>query len=220
MKYSKPQASAEDIQDLINKALFGTEHIGKLYACVMVTISLICAMFIPHDGFFATSQSVGMSNYHRWLYDVFVITSCVMGCMVYLRLQHKKQDLKFRRLWFSATKLIAEARFREYQYAQSQHKSTIMYSSKIIFYMVMLVMSVGVVAMYIWMTPYTGTYKSTFWILSWWPINAVIIWTFYCCQIYLFLRLYSTEDMHKHFQRMQAKAKRQEQKSLIQQEEA
>ena len=218
MNYSNQKLLADELPALVNKALYGTVHIGKLYAFVMVTISLIGAMFIPHEGFFATSQSAGMTNYHRWLYDVFVITSCLTALLLYLRLKYKKQDPNFRRLWYGLSKDMAEARFREYQYAQSQHKSTFIYSSKILFYVGMLGMSFGVIAMYIWMTPFAGTYKSSFWILAWWPINALIIWALYCCQNYLFLRLYATEDMHKHFLKLILEAQRQAKKNMLQQE--
>lgn len=216
MKYSNQQALAEEIQASVNKALFGTVHFGKLYASLMVMMSLIVAMFIPHEGLFATSQSTGMTNYHRWLYDVYVISSCITGVVIFLRLQHKKHDVKFRRLWHCATKISAEERFREYQYAQSQSKVTILYSSKILFYAVLLGFTVGVIAMYVWMTPFAGTYKSSFWILAWWPINALIIWALYCCQSYLFLRLFSTEDMHKHFLKLKREAQRQAKKSMLQ----
>ncbi|MDO5542363.1 MAG: hypothetical protein Q4F77_03545 [Acinetobacter sp.] len=213
MQDSKAKPTIEDIKAAIYMDLFGTEYIAQFYALSMVMVSILCAIFIPHSGFFPTSQSEGMTNYHRWMYDQYVIVSCIMGLILYIRLRYKKKDLKFRRLWNKYVSLYTEERFRNYQYAKEHGETTILYTSKIIFYCIILLLIVGLIATYIWMTPFTGTYKSAFWILAWWPVNAFIIMGLYYAQISIFLLFFTIEDTHKYFKKLQNRAKRQSQLS-------
>jgi NADH:ubiquinone oxidoreductase subunit 5 (subunit L)/multisubunit Na+/H+ antiporter MnhA subunit len=55
------------------RAVFGTAYIAHAVAIFMLAVSLILAVFVPHDGLFATASSAGMSNYHRWLYNAALI---------------------------------------------------------------------------------------------------------------------------------------------------
>ena len=64
--------------------LFGTVYIDQYFAVFMVGLSIVIAVLIPdYEGLFLTSQSRGMTNYHRWLYDIFVLVSSLMGFVLY-----------------------------------------------------------------------------------------------------------------------------------------
>ena len=85
--------SKHALKDLF-RVLFGTKYIDQYFAMLMVGLSIALATLIPHHGLFATSQSPGMTNYHRWLYDIFVVVSSLIGFVLYFWLKRQKVILR------------------------------------------------------------------------------------------------------------------------------
>ena len=54
-----------DAQSKLYISIFTTKYVAVYFALTMVTVSILLGFFIPYIGLFITSQSQGMSNYHR-----------------------------------------------------------------------------------------------------------------------------------------------------------
>lgn len=59
-----------------------------------------------------------MSNYHRWLYDQFVIVSGVIVLVVYFRVQQQVSDPDFRQAWRDY--IDTNAKFKFFRYVKAQ----------------------------------------------------------------------------------------------------
>lgn len=70
------------------------------------------------------------------------------------------------------------------------------------------VVLIGSVAMYIWVTPFSSSRGSSFWILTWWPVNAVIIGFLYDMQFPLLLRLLSIKQIYQQYKILKQRSKR------------
>ncbi len=121
---NKQQAKiAQKAQRDLYQALFGTPYIAEYLAVVLVLTSVVLAIFIPYEGWFPTSRSEGMTNYHRWLYDQFVIISCMMGLVLYYILQRQKQYVVVRQQWRSYFRHKLSSKYIEFRRQYSKVKN-------------------------------------------------------------------------------------------------
>lgn len=190
-QHAKPvHASTKKLID----ALFGFQYSAEIIAVILVFLSILLATFFIHDGLFPTAQHTKMSNYHRWLYDQFVIVSGVIVLAVYFRLKHKMSEAQFRQCWRSY--IQANAKFKLYRYLKAQEKGKLPFlHSKTSEYIVILCFILGFIAFYAYLTPSESTRRGDFMILTWWPINAVIIGVCYYGQIWFAIRLMSVSEI-------------------------
>ena len=91
--------AAQRAQKDLYQVLFGTRFIAEYIAIVFVLFSIFLAVFIPYQGLFWTSQSEGMTNFHRWLYDLFVLISMGMGIILYFLVRRKMIQPAVRQQW-------------------------------------------------------------------------------------------------------------------------
>ncbi len=209
-------------QDDVLAALAGSMHLVRFFSVYLTACSILLAVFIPHDGFFPTSQSAGMTNFHRWMYDQYVICSCVIGFLFYVQLKRKIASPAFRRKLNAYIKAYAHYNVALSQTMQAQEgelpwqqRMAQLLTAKIldhqlVQYLSFVLVICGPIAMYIWMTPFASTYKSSFWILAWWPVNALIILWFYSIQPMLLLRLFANQEIYRRYQYLQRKAAREQ----------
>ena len=172
---NKQQAKiAQKAQRDLYQALFGTPYIAEYLAVVLVLTSIILAIFIPHEGWFPTSRSEGMTNYHRWLYDQFVIISCMMGLVLYYILQRQKQYVVVRQQWRSYIQAQAIFKIHRIQKAIQQGKKPLIQSRgaeiAVILFMLMIF-----ILMYSVLVPNPSARRGQFFFFIWWPINAGFI---------------------------------------------
>ncbi|WP_353384593.1 hypothetical protein [Acinetobacter schindleri] len=88
-----------ETQQALYRALFGSVNFPRNLSIFLVGMSLFMATLVLHEGWFPTSQSRGMSNYHRWLYDVYVMVSLFIVPLIYLRFRQLEGSVAFRRKW-------------------------------------------------------------------------------------------------------------------------
>lgn len=217
-------------QQELYRALFGSVNFPRNLSIFLVGVSLFIATLVLHEGWFPTSQSRGMTNYHRWLYDVYVMVSVFIVPLIYLRFRQLKGSVAFRRKWNSYIRAYAQYQFKlkhvvesvdidvvesvdidnDWSGQQKMTNSFLRYFLKHPWfqYLVIGVVIYGCIAMYVWVTPFTSSRGSSFWILAWWPINALIIGVLYYSQFPLFIRLLSIAEVHRQYQILQLKAVR------------
>ena len=82
--------------------------IAHIIAVALVAVSLILAVFISYDGLFTTAASEGMTNYHRWLYDVFVFVGIDMGPVLYILMRLQLRERGGRQAWREYTRAHAQ----------------------------------------------------------------------------------------------------------------
>ena len=200
---NKQQAKiAQKAQRDLYHALFGTPYIAEYLAVVLVLTSVILAIFIPHEGWFPTSRSEGMTNYHRWLYDQFVIISCMMGLVLYYILQRQKQYVVVRQQWRSYIQAEAIFKIHRIQKAIQQGKKPLIQSRgaeiAVILFMLMIF-----ILMYSVLVPNPSARRGQFFIQTWWPINAGVIGLLYYINFWLYLRLFAVNDIEKQYTLLQ-----------------
>ena len=88
--------------------LFGSVSFPRYLSIVLVVISILMATCVVHEGWFPTSQSQGMTNFHRWLYDVYVILSLLLIPFIYIRFIQLKTRRSFRRKWNAYIRAYAQ----------------------------------------------------------------------------------------------------------------
>lgn len=202
---NKQQAKiAQKAQRDLYHALFGTPYIAEYLAVVLVLTSVILAIFIPHEGWFPTSRSEGMTNYHRWLYDQFVIISCMMGLVLYYILQRQKQYVVVRQQWRSYIQAQAIFKTHRIQKAIQQGKKPLIQSRgaeiAVILFMLMIF-----ILMYSVLVPNPSARRGQFFIQTWWPINAGFIGLLYYINFWLYLRLFAVNDVEKQYTLLQGR---------------
>ena len=202
---NKQQAKiAQKAQRDLYQALFGTPYIAEYLAVVLVLTSIILAIFIPHEGWFPTSRSEGMTNYHRWLYDQFVIISCMMGLVLYYILQRQKQYVVVRQQWRSYIQAQAIFKIHRIQKAIQQGKKPLIQSRgaeiAVILFMLMIF-----ILMYSVLVPNPSARRGQFFIQTWWPINAGFIGLSYYINFWLYLRLFAVNDVEKQYTLLQGR---------------
>ena len=202
---NKQQAKiAQKAQRDLYQALFGTPYIAEYLAVVLVLTSIILAIFIPHEGWFPTSRSEGMTNYHRWLYDQFVIISCMMGLVLYYILQRQKQYVVVRQQWRSYIQAQAIFKTHRIQKAIQQGKKPLIQSRgaeiAVILFMLMIF-----ILMYSVLVPNPSARRGQFFIQTWWPINAGFIGLLYYINFWLYLRLFAVNDVEKQYTLLQGR---------------
>lgn len=209
-------------QQELYRALFGSVSFPRNLSIFLVGISLFMATLVLHEGWFPTSQSRGMTNYHRWLYDVYVMVSVFIVPLIYLRFRQLKGSVAFRRKWNSYIRAYAQYQFKLKHVVESvdidndwsgQQKMTNSFLRHFLKhpwfqYLVIGVVIYGCIAMYVWVTPFTSSRGSSFWVLAWWPINALIIGVLYYSQFSLFIRLLSIAEVHRQYKILQLKTVR------------
>lgn len=179
-------------------ALFGFQHSAELIAMSLVLLSILLATFVTHDGWFPTAQHTKMSNYHRWLYDQFVVVSGVIVLGLYFGVRHKMSDPHFRQCWRSY--IQENAKFKLYRYLKAQEKGKLpTLHSQTAEYILILCCILGVMAFYTYLTPSDNAHKGNFLILAWWPINAVVIGIFYYAQIWFAIRLMAIREISTQY---------------------
>src|SRR5690606_360853 len=99
-------------QQELYRALFGSVNFPRNLSIFLVGVSLFIATLVLHEGWFPTSQSRGMTNYHRWLYDVYVMVSVFIVPLIYLRFRQLKGSVAFRRKWNSYIRAYAQYQFK------------------------------------------------------------------------------------------------------------
>ena len=200
---NKQQAKiAQKAQRGLYHAIFGTPYIAEYLAVFLVLTSVILAIFIPHEGWFPTSRSEGMTNYHRWLYDQFVIISCMMGLVLYYILQRQKQYVVVRQQWRSYIQAQAIFKIHRIQKAIQQGKKPLIQSRgaeiAVILFMLMIF-----ILMYSVLVPNPSARRGQFFIQTWWPINAGFIGLLYYINFWLYLRLFAVNDVEKQYTLLQ-----------------
>lgn len=108
-----------------------------------------------------TSQSQGMTNYYRWLYDVFVIVNTFLGFVIFYMLKRQKYNNEFRQKWRAY--ITASAKFKLYRYekAQEKGKKPLMHTH-LGEYFFILMLIVGFIVMFSLMTPSETSRRSFF----------------------------------------------------------
>ncbi|WP_333831539.1 hypothetical protein [Acinetobacter schindleri] len=209
-----------ETQQALYRALFDSVNFPRNLSIFLVGISLFMATLVLHEGWFPTSQSQGMSNYHRWLYDVYVTVSIFIVPLIYLRFKQLEGSVAFRRKWNAYIRAYAQYQFKLKQVVESvdndrsgQQKLSDSMTRHFLKhpwfqYLMIGVVIYGCIAMYIWVTPFTSSRGSSFWILAWWPINAVIIGMLYYIQFPLMLRWLSIAKIQEQYGILQLKAVR------------
>lgn len=178
--------------------LFGFEHSAEVIAALLVLLSIVLATLFTHEGWFPTSQSLGMSNYHRWLYDQFVVVSGVLVLVVYLRVKQQGRNLDFRQAWRGY--IDANAQFKLYRYIKAQQKNKLpLLHSAVGEYLCVLFCFVGFVCFYSLLTPSDHAHRGNFLLLGWWPINALIIGICYYAQIWFAIRLMAVGEISTRY---------------------
>lgn len=182
------------------KSLFGTAYIHQYFGLVMVLLSIIFALILPYEGLFMTSQSQGMTNYHRWLYDLFVIVNTFLGFVIFYVLKRQKYNIEFNQKW--RTYITASAKFKLYRYqkAQEKGKKPLMHT-RFGEYFFLLMLIIGFIAMFSLMTP-SETSRRSFILLTWWPFNASIIGVIYTVYFILYIRLFAIAEITDQYQLM------------------
>ena len=179
-------------------ALFGFRHSAEVIAVLLVLMSILLATLFTHDGLFPTSQSLNMSNYHRWLYDQFVLLSGVIPLIVYFRVRQQEANPHFRRAWRDY--IDANAKFKLYRYLKAQEKDKLpLLHSAFGEYICVLCFCLGFVCFYSMLTPADQARKGNFLLLGWWPINALIIGICYYGQIWFAVRLMAVRQISKRY---------------------
>lgn len=182
-------------------ALFGFQHSAETIAALLVLLSILLATFFNHDGWFPTSQSPNMSNYHRWLYDQFVIVSGVIVLVVYFRVQQQASDPHFRQAWRDY--IDANAKFKFYRYVKAQQKNKLpLLHSAVGEFLFVICFCVGLVCFYSMLTPSDHERRGSFLLFGWWPINALIIGICYQGQIWFAVRLMAVRQISKRYLRL------------------
>ncbi|MEB3766198.1 hypothetical protein [Acinetobacter sp. MD2] len=183
------------------KTLFGTSYIAEITSIILVLLSVILAVFIPHTGLFLTSQNEGMSKYHRWLYDVFVLASCTMLPIFYFWLRKNNSKADFRRAWQNYIHAHAAYKFYRFKQVKLQAQNNSLHSMAKEF-VVLLFFIFCPIILYSLITLSGNTHRGNFIIKTWWPINAVIIGIFYYGQFWLFFRLVAVKEIMLRFERL------------------
>lgn len=159
-------------------------------------MNLILAVFILHSGWFPTSQSASMTNYYRWLYDLFVWIGCMMGPILYYILQRQKQYVVVRQQWRSYVQAQAIFKMHRIQKAIQQGKKPLIQNRgaeiAVILFMLMIF-----ICMYLMLVPNQSARRSQFFIQTWWPINAGFIGLLYYVNFWLYLSLFAVNDVEK-----------------------
>lgn len=210
MLQDKKQAELlKNTQKAYFKAVFGTPYIAHIIAVALVAVSLILAVFISYDGLFTTAASEGMTNYHRWLYDVFVFVGIAMGPVLYILMRLQLRERGGRQAWREYTRAHAQFKMNRYHKAQAEGKKTLLnswVSEAAVFIMIIAVF----ILMYSVITPNESDRRSDFWIQTWWPINAVLIGLIYYGIFCLYIRLFAVMEVESQYQLL----KTQEQRTL------
>lgn len=110
------------------RSLFGTVYTHQYFGLVMVLFSIILALIVPYEGLFITSQSQGMTNYHRWLYDVFVIVNTFLGFVIFYMLKRQKYNIEVKQKWRVYITAHAQFKFHRYLKAQEKGKKPLMHT--------------------------------------------------------------------------------------------
>lgn len=189
------------------RAVFGTAYIAHAVAIFMVAVSLILAVFVPHDGLFATASSAGMSNYHRWLYDVFVIAIIIMGPVLYILIHRQFEQGEGRQAWREYTRAHAQFKMNRFLKAEAQGKKALL-DSWLSEGLVCMIMIVVLILMYSVLTPNESSHRGYFWIQTWWPINAALIGVFYYAIFCLYVRLFAVTEVDRQYKLLHVQAER------------
>lgn len=182
------------------KSLFGTAYIHQYFGLVMVLLSIILAFIFPYEGLFITSKSQGMTHYHRWLYDMFVIVNTFLGFVIFYKLKRQKYNIEFNQKWRAYITASAKFKLYRYQKAQEKGKKPLMHTRFGEYFFILMLM-VGFIAMYSLMTPSESSRRS-FVILTWWPFNATIIGVLYICYFIFYIRLFAIAEITDQYQLM------------------
>ncbi len=180
------------------QVLFGTVYIDQYFAMFMVGLSVCLAVFIPYEGLFPTSQSAGMTNYHRWLYDIFVIVSSLIGFIFYFLLKRQKYNPEFGQKWRAYIRKNAEFKLYRYQQAQQKGKLPVLHT-RFGEYFFLIFLIILLVSMYSLITPIENSGRGNFLIQTWWPFNALIIGVLYSGWFWLYFRLFAINDIMNHY---------------------
>ena len=193
-------------QKKLYQVIFGTEYIAEYLAILLVVISIVLAIFIPHEGLFWTSQSEGMNNFHRWLYDLFVLISSSMGIVLYFFLKRKMIQIPVRQQWKLYIQAQANLKKFRIQNAIQHGKKPLLVScnSEIVAISIIIII---LIMNYIFLTPSESSRRGDFWIQTWWPINAFIIGAFYYSLFWLYFRLLSVKDIDRQYRLIVRKEK-------------
>lgn len=218
----KESAAFVQAQREMYVVLLGSVNTLGSLSILLVGISLFFAILIPHQGWFPTSQSLGMTNYHRWLYDQYVIVSCLITPLFYVHFKQKKMNPLFCRKWNAYIRAYAEFNVKNAENFQDdgcetkwQERLTLyvgrsLLKNKWLQYATCICLIVGSILMYSLVTPFVSTRGSSFWILTWWPINAFFIGVLYYVQIPLLIRLFSIEEIYMQTDKLSYRYQREE----------
>ena len=190
--------AAQRAQKDLYQVLFGTRFIAEYIAIVFVLFSIFLAVFIPYQGLFWTSQSEGMTNFHRWLYDLFVLISMGMGIILYFLVRRKMIQPAVRQQWRLYVQAQANFKMLRMRDAIQQKKKILLKnpSSELIaisFFLIIFIL------IYTCVTPSESSRRGDFWIQTWWPINAAIIGVLYYSNFRLYIRLFAVKDIHRQY---------------------
>ncbi len=191
-----------DAQSKLYISIFTTKYVAEYVALIMVTVSILLGFFIPYIGLFPTSQSHGMSNYHRWLYDFFVIVTCCIGPILYFIFKQKMQNFTVRQFWIEYVKV--HAMFKKYQHdvAVQQEKKKYLVSlwserAFLILFLVALVLTYSFVA------PSGTSRRGSLFIQAWWPISAGVVGVLYYAVFWLYFRLFASGAINQQYRRLE-----------------
>ena len=179
------------------RSLFGTVYTHQYFGLVMVLFSIILALIVPYEGLFITSQSQGMTNYHRWLYDVFVIVNTFLGFVIFYMLKRQKYNIEVKQKWRVYITAHAQFKFHRYLKAQEKGKKPLMHT-RFGEYFFVLITIIFFIAVYSLMTP-SGTSHRGFIILTWWPMNASIIAVIYTLLFIWYFRLFAIHEIMNQY---------------------
>lgn len=183
-------------------SIFSTKYVAEYFALAMVFVSICLAIFIPYIGLFPTSQSKSMSNYHRWLYDLFVIVSSCMGPILYFIFKHKMQHYKVRQHWYTYVK--AHAIFKKYKHdlavKQGKKKYLVGLWSERVF---LILMIVGLIMIYAFIVPSGNSRRGGLFIQAWWPISAGVIALLYYAVFWVYFRLFASAEINRQYQALE-----------------
>lgn len=189
--------SKHALKDLF-QVLFGTKYIDQYFAMLMVGLSIALATLIPHHGLFATSQSPGMTNYHRWLYDIFVVVSSSIGFVFYFWLKRQKSNIKVGQKWRAYIKANSDFKMYRYCIAQLKGKEPFMHTPFKEYCFILLFLALFIL-MYSLLTPFENGRRGNFWIQTWWPVNAFIIGVLYSGLFWIYFRLFAIKAIMNQY---------------------
>ena len=164
---------------------------------LMVGLSIALATLIPHHGLFATSQSPGMTNYHRWLYDIFVVVSSLIGFVLLFLVKTTKSNIKVGQNGELILRQILILKCIVIALLNLKVKNLLCIPFKE--YCFILLFLALFILMYSLLTPFENGRRGNFWIQTWWPVNAFIIGVLYSGLFWIYFRLFAIKAIMNQY---------------------